>query len=82
MFDAFSGKDLQTAMTLLLHAKKNEVESVEMLLDKVVVAMEKHLPVSVKGCPECSGSLVGPYKIDGLRIFRCSEKCGYSEVIE
>lgn len=33
-------------------------------------------------CPSCgAGQLLGPYKIDGLRLQRCSLKCGYSEVV-
>ena len=42
--------------------------------------MIKNSKIPTKKCPSCNnGLLVGPYRFDGLVLYRCSRKCGYSE---
>lgn len=49
---------------------------------KVVRADPRRKEVKPKVCGGCqSGVMVGPYEVDGLTIYRCSRKCGYSKVI-
>ena len=93
-FDAYNHKDLQHCFQLLNQCEAEGVTDIRFVRE----ALHKHLykPQKVRHvrqkkvqqqkkltCPSCNGAfLVGPYKLDGLLIIRCSKKCGYSEVIK
>ena len=86
MFDAFNIRDLQNTKALL-HG--NRAVTVDDLLAQIEQELSvRHAPVKSvkppkrKKCPACGHDMLPRiYSVDGLKIMRCSRKCGYSEVV-
>lgn len=95
LINNYNTRDLQTFVALLNQAEADgvtDIRFVRQLVEDAIrrrrikigrVRKTKH-PRQAKPvpCPSCGrGQLVGPYVLDGLRIMRCSVKCGYSEAV-
>ncbi len=87
-FSAFSHRDLQIFHAVLTMAEADGVMDIRFLRSELhnnIFRRRKRRPrqrTSMQPCPSCKhGVLVGPYNMDGLKIFRCSRKCGYSMAV-
>lgn len=87
-FSAFSHRDLQTFHAVLTMAEADGVTDIRFLRSELhnnIFRRRKRRPrqmASMQPCPSCKhGVLVGPYNMHGLKIFRCSRKCGYSMAV-
>ena len=83
---AYSKKDLQHLLQMVRQAMGAEITDLVDLERRLsgylyreqTIRPRRH--VKAIPCPSCGrGILVGPYQVEGLRIMRCSLKCGYSE---
>lgn len=89
MIESFSTKDLQNMRALLTSNSTLSFREILSLIDKRLNTKKVGAPngqtsgkKSYKACPSCGkGKIVGLWKMGGLKIARCSKKCGYSEVI-
>ena len=94
-FEAYSGRDLQNFLSMLNQCESSGVTDIRFVRERLQNHInksfaERRTPERVKAnraanmklCQSCNqGVLIGPYSVDGLKIVRCSKKCGYSEVI-
>lgn len=88
-FGVYNGHDLQIAVSVLEQLKGQKVDEVLLYLHQEInrrfpdkKLLLKKTKLKQKQCPSCKrGVLYGPYKVSGLKVLRCSKKCGYSEVV-
>lgn len=91
-FNAHKIRDLQNYLTMLNQCESEGVTDIRFVRERLQNHInekfkerrvdKKGLKAERKMCKSCgNGVLVGPYKVDGNLLFRCTKKCGYSELI-
>ena len=85
---AYPKKDLQHLLQIIRQARAAEITdlaSLEGILSSYLHHEQTIRPrrrIRATPCPACGrGTMIGPYKIEGLKIMRCSLKCGYSGIV-
>jgi len=94
---AYNLKDIQSFIALLNQFEAEGISDVRFVRERLSRSLTKRVgtvgrvkkrrtvqpPVpALPDCPSCKvGRIVGPWSIDGLKIVRCSLKCGYSRVV-
>lgn len=95
IFDAYKNRDLQNFIAMLTQCEAEGITDIRFIRERIQQRIneqyrERRSPQQMKAkrkpkyitCPSCKkGVLVGPYNVEGLKVVRCSKKCGYSEAI-